>query len=135
MKNFRRLLLTASLSIAAAGIVNAASITQTFSLPSASDVTTWTGSSTINTFNESLGTLNDIQIIAILNTTASSGAVDNNPGGPSNYTIAATTSFSLSDPSSKVLITPSTSIGSSFSSQTLGQSMAQIPMPRTTNGS
>jgi len=120
----RGLLLTSTLALATTGIAGATQIVQTFSMPSGSDVTSWTGTASINTFDSTTGTLEDIQVIAALSSSASSGAVDNNGGGPSTYGIDATTNFSLSDPSSEVLITPQTTIGSTFTGQTQGESMA-----------
>lgn len=122
---FRGLFFTAGLALATAGLSNAASIVQSFSLPSGSITTTWTGSSTINQFDTSLGTLENITILSTMDSVASAGATDitGNSAGDS-YTISASTSLSLSDPWSNLLVAPTNSISSTYLNQSNGSIMS-----------
>jgi hypothetical protein len=121
---FRGLFITAGLALAATGVASANTIVQSFSLPSGSITTDWTGTTQINKFNPTTGTLENIQFIADMTSLAQAGAIDSsgNSSGDS-YTISATTTLTLSDPFSNLLISPANSITSSYSNQHNGEAM------------
>jgi hypothetical protein len=110
--------------VACSGMASASSIIQTFALPTGSPQTNWTQSTTINTFNTQTGTLDDIRIIAALTSTEGAGATDASASGTNTYTISATTTLNLSDPSNELLLAPAVTVASTFQNQTPGQTMA-----------
>jgi hypothetical protein len=124
--NFRRIFLTAAMAVTATGLASADSIvTQSFSLPSTSDTTTWTGTFAVNQFDTTLGNLQYIEIIGKANTVVNAGAVDaTGDTGGDTYVVTGTTNLTLADPSSSnLLVAPTTSVVSTFTNQSNGSSM------------